>query len=1278
MKAIVFTLIFQCCITFTFIQLAQGFQISRARHGIDSFNIPASMCHRNRHGINSGRGCKSFSAVNGARNCHCLCPAQNATFTFYNKQWSCLENRIVRRHLYHGCSLTTSFSVENADRRLPTLVSGERRAISVQLFLMPQRWRCKLDIHSSWFMGCQDSRHLLSHYYNAAVKLFKIIRNPPANYFLQVDSSVPVLFRGKIVNLIVECTVSFLGRNFKTRNCLLFKLEGMTTCPATTRTVTTSSTIQPLKTSSTTQPLKIKTSYIAPSTSRITTSYVSTNTAVIQRSSSVPSVPIMSVTPSQALAAPPTISDNAPTVPAFQPTITEISPTATASQSTISEIPLRASASQPTITKISPTATDSQPTITEISPTATDSQSTISEIPLRASASQPTISEISPTILATKPTIFEMLPTTPATELTVTEISPTTSATQPTVSEMLPTTPAPQLTVTEISPTTSATRPTVFEMLPTTLATQLTVTEISPTTSATRPTVSEMLPTTPATQLMVNEISPTTSATQPTVSEMLPMALATQLTVTEISPITSATQPTVSEMLPTALATQLTVTEISPTNSITQPTYSGISPRAPNMLPTASDTSRTPSLLEPKTPNTQPTNLSSNIPPSLSPDRDSGDTGKDSSSVGLTAGLTVTVIASAAIVGLFVYRRRRYSNRRARWNDSVSEVTLDTVMMSTPTNRWAHKPSAERDYYNTVDFKGQTLKASPFEISTWLSACDAPHSQINRSWEDDDNMSHFYAPLDDIQPQVENNQEPIYNALEEPVTNDKPPVDHVLEEDNGRGANKTCNKNVPFHYILAGPHLEATQQPNKSDVISKDEPIYSTVDELDLDSSDINKPIYNVLEKRFLEGSKVPNHYVFVSPDGSFFNPLEEHCPGVSKVPNYDPECKNEPIYNVLEKRYLEGSKVPNHYVFVSPNGVVSNPLEEPCTDASKVPNYDPECKNEPIYNVLEKRYLEGSKVPKHYRYVFISPNGAVSNPLEEPCTDASKVPTYDPECKNEPIYNVLEKRYLEGSKVPKHYRYVFISPNGPVSNPLEVHCPDASEVPNCDDKCTKLPMRYQLLEGRYLEGSKVPKHYRYVLISPNGPVSNPLEEHCPDASEVPNCDDKCTKLPLRYQRLEGRYLEGSEVPDHYVKVSPNGPVFKPSEELNPKAFKGPKYDLNAFEERYLEDSKVPVHYAAIPSNGLFYDKEELTPNDSKVPYHDPKCTNLAVCSVLEECYLEGSEVPDHHRAISQDEPVYNTEDINQNITKGKTFATQPEYNVLEGLYLEGSMETDC
>lgn len=102
MKAIVFTLIFQCCITFTFIQLAQGFQISRARHGIDSFNIPASMCYRNRHGINSGRGCKSFSAVNGARNCHCLCPAQNATFTFYNKQWSCLENGIVRRHLYHG------------------------------------------------------------------------------------------------------------------------------------------------------------------------------------------------------------------------------------------------------------------------------------------------------------------------------------------------------------------------------------------------------------------------------------------------------------------------------------------------------------------------------------------------------------------------------------------------------------------------------------------------------------------------------------------------------------------------------------------------------------------------------------------------------------------------------------------------------------------------------------------------------------------------------------------------------------------------------------------------------------------------------------------------------------------------------------------------------------------------------------------------------------------------------------------------------------------------
>lgn len=79
---------------------AQAFEITRLSHGGDEFNIPASICGRN--GTNSGLGCKSFYAVNGARSCSCLCPARNATFAFYNKEWLCVENRALRRHLYQG------------------------------------------------------------------------------------------------------------------------------------------------------------------------------------------------------------------------------------------------------------------------------------------------------------------------------------------------------------------------------------------------------------------------------------------------------------------------------------------------------------------------------------------------------------------------------------------------------------------------------------------------------------------------------------------------------------------------------------------------------------------------------------------------------------------------------------------------------------------------------------------------------------------------------------------------------------------------------------------------------------------------------------------------------------------------------------------------------------------------------------------------------------------------------------------------------------------------
>lgn len=97
MRTIFFALVIQCYISVTF---EQAFEITRPSHGRDEFNIPASMCSRN--GTDSGRECKSFYAVDGVQKCSCLCPARNATFAFYNKGWSCVENRNIRRYLARG------------------------------------------------------------------------------------------------------------------------------------------------------------------------------------------------------------------------------------------------------------------------------------------------------------------------------------------------------------------------------------------------------------------------------------------------------------------------------------------------------------------------------------------------------------------------------------------------------------------------------------------------------------------------------------------------------------------------------------------------------------------------------------------------------------------------------------------------------------------------------------------------------------------------------------------------------------------------------------------------------------------------------------------------------------------------------------------------------------------------------------------------------------------------------------------------------------------------
>ena len=86
-----------------------------------------------------------------------------------------------------GCEGKTTFSRENADKRVPTVNIGDRREISMRYWPW-EYYRCSLNISSSWIMGCNGTKHFLTpQYYNAAKRLFTISRrNLASRYILQV------------------------------------------------------------------------------------------------------------------------------------------------------------------------------------------------------------------------------------------------------------------------------------------------------------------------------------------------------------------------------------------------------------------------------------------------------------------------------------------------------------------------------------------------------------------------------------------------------------------------------------------------------------------------------------------------------------------------------------------------------------------------------------------------------------------------------------------------------------------------------------------------------------------------------------------------------------------------------------------------------------------------------------------------------------------------------------------------------------------------------------
>lgn len=591
--------------------------------------------------------------------------------------------------------------------------------------------------------------------------------------------------------------------------------------------------------------------------------------------------------------------------------------------------------------------------------------------------------------------------------------------------------------------------------------------------------------------------------------------------------------------------------------------------------------------------------------------------------------------------------------------------------------------------------------------------------------EGEDTPCRWYAPAHIVQCHPGNTQAPFDYVLEKPVTDKNPPTDHT-PKDNGREENNNNDKNKdPMYYVLEGPYPEGVDENGQPSAVSSDpleeEPVYCTVRELFRGSlpkpnSEVSnssnddpkcedEPIYNVLERRYFQGSKVPGHYLQTSPNGQIFGSMKRPSSASDSQDNV-PKDADEPVYDVLDRRYFGGSKVPAHYVHVASNGPIFSSSDVSCFEPSKDGNDNPKCRDKPMEKILEERYLDGSQVPVHY--VRVSRNGLAFSTLEKVYQNSRKVPNYDPKCESKSESgNIVEERYLEGSEIPEHYvqtslnRVAFSTlefRNARKGSNYERKCGTEPEVSSRDrpafnlleklywnsgkgSKCGGDEPKGSIVEERYLEGSEVPKHY--VKINPNGQVFSTLEKVNRNPSKESKYDPKCGN-ESEGSIVEERYLAGSELHENYVEITQNGPVYNILEKLYRDSVKASKRDPeyehkgvegegHIVEERYLQGSELPSHYVEItPKDPVFSMLENLYRNSLRGSKRGE------TGSIVEERYLEGSEVPKHYVQITSNGPGFRMYEklhcSSRKISKSDhKCGNESEDKIVEERYLEGS-----
>ncbi|KAJ7351711.1 hypothetical protein OS493_035971 [Desmophyllum pertusum] len=210
------------------------------KKGVDSVHIPQSVCYQDSGGYGHFCNTSCDTDDHGHGRYSCACSNDNATVTYLNNKWRCLENQEVRNQL--GCETNTLFAREKKKHRLYTLDAKQERKTRLK-----RQASCAINISSSWYIGCFGEKVPLGEYTNRTKEIFILLEK--SSYHIKVKNVKPIdIFQGRVINLHITCSTPPSTSNIK-EGCLLFKLEGKITCnsgPVETPTITSfSSSIAP-------------------------------------------------------------------------------------------------------------------------------------------------------------------------------------------------------------------------------------------------------------------------------------------------------------------------------------------------------------------------------------------------------------------------------------------------------------------------------------------------------------------------------------------------------------------------------------------------------------------------------------------------------------------------------------------------------------------------------------------------------------------------------------------------------------------------------------------------------------------------------------------------------------------------------------------------------------------------------------------------------------------------------------------------------------------------